>query len=75
MVLWNNIILFFPGRFYNVYYMGSIRKKIILYTAELMCTAARTAEKARSIDKIVTGIITGDEKDLISKKCVNYLRK
>lgn len=46
-------------------------KNTILYTAELMCSAARTAPKARGIDKIVTGIVTGDEKDAIS----NEMRK
>ncbi|MGL4790019.1 MAG: ferredoxin domain-containing protein [Anaerotignaceae bacterium] len=41
-------------------------KNTILNTAERMCAAARTAPKARGIDKIVTGVITGDEKDNLS---------
>ncbi len=40
-------------------------KNTILNTAERMCAAARTAPKARGIDKIVTGIITEDEKDAV----------
>ena len=38
----------------------------VLETAKRMCAAARTAPKAKGIDHILTGILTGEEKDRLA---------
>ncbi len=43
-------------------------KNFLLSAAEKMCLAARTAPKAKGVDKIVTGIVTSDEKDALAKE-------
>ncbi len=43
-------------------------KNFLLSAAEKMCLAARTAPKAKGIDKIVTGIVTSDEKEALAKE-------
>lgn len=50
-------------------------KNTILNTAERMCAAARTAPKARGVDKIVTGIVTGDEKDTLVKEMLVFFEE
>lgn len=40
----------------------------ILETAAKMCAAARTAPKARGIDRIETLVLTGEEKDKVADK-------
>lgn len=42
--------------------------KAILNAAEKMCAAARTAPKAKGIDKIVTLVLTGEDKDTLAKE-------
>ncbi len=55
---------------------GSLAEKnTILNTAERMCAAARTAPKARGIDKIVTGIVTDDDKDAIISEMRNLFNE
>ena len=39
----------------------------ILLAAKLMVTSARTAPKGRGVDRIVTAIVTGEEKERIAK--------
>ncbi len=43
-------------------------KNFLLSAAEKMCLAARTAPKAKGVDKIVTGIVTSDEKEALAKE-------
>jgi len=44
-------------------------KEAVLEVAKLMCLAARTAPKARGVDRIVTKIVTEEkEKELIAEK-------
>lgn len=46
-----------------------MEEEAILEVAKLMCLAARTAPKARGIDRIITKIVTEEiEKELIAKK-------
>lgn len=46
-----------------------MENEAILQVAKLMCLAARTAPKARGIDRLVTKIVTEEkEKELIAKK-------
>ncbi len=50
-------------------------KNSLISAAEKMCVAARTAPKAKGVDKIVTGIVTGDDKDALSKEMLNLFDK
>lgn len=50
-------------------------KNILLSAAEKMCLAARTAPKAKGVDKIVTGIVTSDEKEALAKEMLRLLKK
>lgn len=43
-------------------------KNSLLNTAEKMCTAARTAPKAKGADYILTAIVTDDEKDRLAEE-------
>ncbi len=46
-----------------------MEEEALLEVAKLMCLSARTAPKARGIDRIVTKIVTSEEeKELIAKK-------
>ena len=45
----------------------------VLHIAELMCSAARTAPKTRGIDKTVTLILTGEDKDAVADKMEEIL--
>ena len=47
----------------------------LLSTAEKMCVAARTAPKARGVDKIVTGIVTSDEKEALAKEMLKLFEE
>lgn len=47
-------------------------KNALLNTAEKMCAAAKTAPKAKGVDKIVTAIITGDEKEALAAMMKKY---
>lgn len=46
----------------------AIRQDVILRVAEEMLTAARTAPKAKGIDNLVLGMITGDDIEILAKK-------
>ncbi len=43
-------------------------KEAVLATAKAMCQAARTAPKTKGLDYIVTGILTGEEKEQFCKE-------
>jgi uncharacterized ferredoxin-like protein len=45
-----------------------IEERAADYIADLMCTAARTAPKAKGVDNLVTMIIKGREKDQIANE-------
>ena len=51
-----------------VYKSDVVEKNAIMNVAELMCTAARTAPKARGTDTIETFILDGEEKDKLTAK-------
>lgn len=40
-----------------------------------MCLAARTAPKAKGVDKIVTGIVTSDEKEALAKEMLRLFEE
>ena len=44
----------------------------VLYVANLMCVAARTAPKARGIDNIVSVVLTGKEKESLAQKMEEF---
>ncbi len=50
-------------------------KNILLSAAEKMCLAARTAPKAKGVDKIVTGIVTSDEKEALAKEMLRLFEE
>ena len=50
-------------------------KNILLSAAEKMCLAARTAPKAKGVDKIVTGIVTSDEKETLAKEMLRLFEE
>lgn len=59
-----------------IYGEKTMEEMAALETAASMCAAARTAPKATGIDKIVTLVLTGEEKDLLASKMEEiYLRK
>lgn len=45
-------------------------KNSLLNTAEKMCAAARTAPKAKGMDKIMTAILTADDKDNLAANMI-----
>jgi len=47
----------------------------LLYVANLMCVAARTAPKARGIDNIVSIVLTDKEKDLLAQKMEEFAKR
>lgn len=50
------------------YESRELEEKSVLATAAKMCAAARTAPKARGIDRIETLVLTGEEKDKLADK-------
>ena len=50
-------------------------KNFLLSAAEKMCLAARTAPKAKGVDKIVTGIVTSDEKEALAKEMLRLFEE
>ena len=50
-------------------------KNFLLSVAEKMCLAARTAPKACGIDKITTGVVTGDDKELLVKEMMRLFEE
>ncbi|MCJ7856341.1 DUF2148 domain-containing protein [Lachnospiraceae bacterium NSJ-143] len=50
-------------------------KNLLLSAAEKMCLAARTAPKAKGVDKIVTGIVTSDEKDALANEMLRLFEE
>ena len=50
------------------YEAGQMEEQAILETAAKMCAAARTAPKAKGLDRIVTLVLTGAEKDALADK-------
>ncbi len=51
-----------------IYTSQDMEKEAILQTAAHMCTAVRTAPKAHGKDTLYTMVLTGEEKDALSKK-------
>ena len=49
-----------------IYRSDDIEMEAVLSTARRMCAAARTAPKAKGIDRIETMILTGEDKDKIA---------
>ena len=49
-----------------IYHSEYIELEAVLDTARRMCTAARTAPKAKGIDHIVTMVLTGEDKDRVA---------
>ena len=47
----------------------------VLYVANLMCVAARTAPKARGMDNIVSTVLTGKEKESLARKMEQFGKK
>jgi uncharacterized ferredoxin-like protein len=43
-----------------------LEKEGLLEVARLMCIAARTAPKGRGVDRLVTAVLTGDEKNKLA---------
>lgn len=54
------------------YEAGQMEEQAILETAAKMCAAARTAPKAKGLDRIVTLVLTGAEKTLSPTKCTKW---
>ena len=50
------------------YEAGQMEEQAVLETAAKMCAAARTAPKAKGLDRIVTLVLTGEEKDALADK-------
>lgn len=50
------------------YESRDLEERSVLATAAKMCAAARTAPKARGIDRIETLVLTGEEKDKLADK-------
>lgn len=50
------------------YESRELEERSVLATAAKMCAAARTAPKARGIDRIETLVLTGEEKDKLADK-------
>lgn len=50
------------------YESRDLEERSVLATAAKMCAAARTAPKARGIDRIETLVLTGEEKDKLGDK-------
>ncbi len=51
-----------------MYQSQQMEEQAVLQVAAEMCAAARTAPKAKGIDKICTMVLTGEEKDQLAKK-------
>ncbi len=51
-----------------LYQSKEMEKQALLQVAAQMCTAARTAPKAKGIDEILTLVLTGEEKDALADK-------
>lgn len=51
-----------------MYQSQKMEEQAVLQVAAEMCAAARTAPKAKGIDKICTMVLTGEEKDQLAKK-------
>lgn len=49
-----------------IYRSDAVELEAVLETARRMCAAARTAPKAKGIDRIETLVLTGDDKDAIA---------
>ena len=52
-----------------------MEEQAVLATAARMCAAARTAPKAKGIDRIVTLVLTGAEKDALADKMHEVARR
>ncbi len=51
-----------------IYHSRDMEAKAVLETAARMCAAARTAPKARGVDRIETLVLTGEDKDKVADK-------
>lgn len=51
-----------------IYHSSDFEHKAVLETAARMCAAARTAPKARGVDRIETLVLTGEDKDRLADK-------
>lgn len=51
-----------------IYHSSDLEHKAVLETAARMCAAARTAPKARGVDRIETLVLTGEDKDRLADK-------
>lgn len=51
-----------------IYTSKEMEEKSVLMTAAKMCAAARTAPKARGVDRIETLVLTGEEKEKLAAK-------
>ena len=49
-----------------IYYSEDLERDAVMETARRMCAAARTAPKAKGIDRIETLVLTGADKDRIA---------
>jgi len=59
-----------------IYTEKQMEEKAVLETAAKMCAAARTAPKAKGVDRILTVVLTGEDKDKFADKMDEvYLRE
>ena len=49
-----------------IYNSNDMELRTVMDTAQAMCAAARTAPKARGFDRIVTAVLTGEDKDALA---------
>ena len=49
-----------------IYNSNDMELRAVMDTAQAMCAAARTAPKARGFDRIVTAVLTGEDKDALA---------
>lgn len=49
-----------------IYSSDSMETAALLDTAQRMCAAARTAPKAKGVDRVVTLVVTGEDKDRVA---------
>ena len=49
-----------------IYNSNDMELRAVMDTAQAMCAAARTAPKARGLDRIVTAVLTGEDKDALA---------
>ena len=49
-----------------IYNSNDMELRAVMDTAQAMCAAARTAPKARGLDRIVTAVLTGEDQDALA---------